>query len=78
MLYILYIYISISIYLSICLPIYIYRVSHSREGIRGARPPHTVFFETPPPIKTDGPRWAHPHLKMKPPYLKNNPLPIQT
>ena len=57
----------------------LFRVSHS--GAIGGTPHLTIFFETPPPTKTDAPPWAplptpptHTHtLKNKAPHLSSKP-----
>ena len=37
--------------------------------------PSYGFLKKSTPIKTDAPHGVPPHLKMKPPYLKNTPPP---
>ena len=51
-----------------------HRVPHSGGG---TLPHPAIFFEPPPPIKTNAPLWGTHPLKNEAPHLKNKP-PIET
>ena len=44
------------------------------SGGMGSSPHLTIFFEPPPPTKTNAPPWTPPTLKNEGPHLKNKPL----